>query len=342
MRSHFITVLQEYLKSTQTKFKENRIANSLRREFPDSIKKNIANLERYLVKGSPGNGRWVACPWIAILDLLVTDTTQKGYYPVYIFSQDMTGFYLTLNQGVTSVSQEVKTGYRDVLRQRAKLYQKQIKIEFDRFTMEPINLKKNNKTSSSLPGDYEAGNIISKYYPATTVPSEDVLLDDLREMLIIYENLVDANNLTSVTKDEENEIDSIRKSKRSETQKQRLINARLGQGEFRKDVVAIEKECRITKISDLAFLVASHIKPWSKSNDDEKLDGNNGLLLSPHVDKLFDKGFISFTEEGKVLIKDEAKDVYIAWNLKDVNVGSFNKKQQKYLAYHRKKYGFEA
>lgn len=85
------------------------------------------------------------------------------------------------------------------------------------------------------------------------------------------------------------------------TQQIQLIKARLGQGLFRSRVAVIEPFCRVTGIDDLRFLVASHIKPWSKSTDAERLDGKNGLLLAPHIDLLFDRGFISFSSDGDVI-----------------------------------------
>jgi hypothetical protein len=70
--------------------------------------------------------------------------------------------------------------------------------------------------------------------------------------------------------------------------------SRRGQGKSRTNVQMIEKFCRVTKIQDSELLIASHIKPWKDSDDKEKIDGDNGRLLSPHVDKLFKSGLISF------------------------------------------------
>lgn len=78
------------------------------------------------------------------------------------------------------------------------------------------------------------------------------------------------------------------------TQRSQVIQARIGQGLFRSRVAEIEPCCRVTGIYDERFLIASHIKPWSKSNNEERLDGNNGLLLAPHIDRLFDKGYLTF------------------------------------------------
>lgn len=134
----------------------------------------------------------------------------------------------------------------------------------------------------------------------------------------------------------------IRNRKIPQTEKEQLIKARRGQGVFRKRVEQLENSCRMTGIKDIQLLVASHIKPWKDSNDEEKLDGNNGLLLSPHVDKLFDAGWISFSDSGKVLCRDKnVTQTMKVWGLRpNVRVGSFNRKQQFYLKFHRAKWLF--
>jgi putative restriction endonuclease len=121
------------------------------------------------------------------------------------------------------------------------------------------------------------------------------------------------------------------------TQKQQMVLARRGQGIFKANVRLNEAACRVTGVNDLRLLIASQIKPWSKSSDKEKLDGCNGLLLSPHVDRLFDRGLISFEDNGE-LIRSPRLDpeIWDAWGLGDVhNVGAFSDKQRTYLAYHR-------
>jgi hypothetical protein len=76
-------------------------------------------------------------------------------------------------------------------------------------------------------------------------------------------------------------------------ERHQLVKSRRGQGVFRDNVESREPKCRITGVSNPRYLRASHIKPWRKSSDIEKIDGNNGLMLAPHVDFLFDRGFIS-------------------------------------------------
>lgn len=87
------------------------------------------------------------------------------------------------------------------------------------------------------------------------------------------------------------------------TSKQQLLQARIGQGLFRARVQDYEKACRLTNIQNPRLLIASHIKPWRVCvTATERLDGANGLLLAPHVDYLFDRGFISFENDGEVLL----------------------------------------
>jgi hypothetical protein len=122
-----------------------------------------------------------------------------------------------------------------------------------------------------------------------------------------------------------------------ETEKEQLVKARRGQGLFRLRVEAIESACRLTHTADKRFLVASHIKPWRLSDNVEKLDGNNGLLIAPHVDRLFDQGWISFSDDGAILCADAGiKSLMKQWGLApESNVGRFNEQQRQYLAFHR-------
>jgi hypothetical protein len=89
----------------------------------------------------------------------------------------------------------------------------------------------------------------------------------------------------------------------SDTERKSVIAARRGQGVFRADLEKIERACRLTGITTPSLLKAGHIKPWRACvTAKERLDGMNGLLLTPDADHLFDRGFISFENEGKVRI----------------------------------------
>lgn len=123
----------------------------------------------------------------------------------------------------------------------------------------------------------------------------------------------------------------------TETEKLALVRSRRGQGIYRKNLEGYEKQCRVTGVSNPRHLRASHIKPWRASNNFEKLDGNNGFLLSPHIDHLFDRGYISFTDEGDILVSSLAdRNTIERWEIDlSINVGSFRPEQLPYLAFHR-------
>ena len=135
------------------------------------------------------------------------------------------------------------------------------------------------------------------------------------------------------------------------TERQAVIQARRGQGRFRANVEAVERHCRLTKITNPTLLIASHIKPWrSCKTANERLDGMNGLLLTPDADLLFDRGFITFEDEGDVIVSPR----FDSEDLRRLGLGdlvmhrlgfgeaqrpwqteAFGERQRQYLAYHR-------
>lgn len=125
----------------------------------------------------------------------------------------------------------------------------------------------------------------------------------------------------------------------SETEKSSLILARRGQGIFKRNVAQIEHACRVTKVDRPEHLIASHCKPWRDSSNEERLDGENGLLLTPSIDHLFDRGFISFDDGGTLLISPVAHRPSLERmgvpTDKLLKVGQFSSGQRKYLDFHR-------
>lgn len=138
---------------------------------------------------------------------------------------------------------------------------------------------------------------------------------------------------------DDDEEDAIRgKSQSGATSAKQLIEARRGQGVFRANVWANEKSCRVTGVSDPKHLRASHIKPWCKSDDSEKIHGANGLMLAPHVDHLFDRGYISFEDDGTMKLSPDLSNLILStWAIPfPKNVGVFKPAQRSFLAYHRR------
>jgi len=121
------------------------------------------------------------------------------------------------------------------------------------------------------------------------------------------------------------------------TEKHVLATARVEQGIYKEQVRHFEPSCRLTGLSDSKYLIASHMRPWRDSNNTERLDGHNGLLLSPHVDHLFDRGLITFENSGQVAVSVEMNsEVPQLWQLDLTREGKrFNREQVTYLEYHR-------
>ena len=145
----------------------------------------------------------------------------------------------------------------------------------------------------------------------STLNTEDNLADDLNE---INEN-----------------------SKTTKTQKQILTEARIGQGKYKKELVELWKCCSLSGYSNSSLLIGSHIKPWSRcENDFEKLDKFNGLLLSPNLDKLFDNGLISFKNNGHVIVSNNlAQKDLDYFNISFDSQIEFFSENLKYLKFHR-------
>ena len=124
-----------------------------------------------------------------------------------------------------------------------------------------------------------------------------------------------------------------------ETERLAIIRARNGQGLFKERVSKIETRCRLTGVENPVHLVASHCKPWRDSTNEERLNGENGLLLTPSIDHLFDRGFIGFEDSGKLIISPVAHRPSLQRmgidTMKVVNVGGFTGGQKQFLDFHR-------
>ena len=100
------------------------------------------------------------------------------------------------------------------------------------------------------------------------------------------------------------EEEKKKETKAEEKKSQEIRKARDGQGKYREQLLEQCRYCPITMISDERLLIASHIKPWAASDDVEKVDPYNGYMLSPMIDKLFDRGFITFTENRHIVLSE--------------------------------------
>lgn len=118
--------------------------------------------------------------------------------------------------------------------------------------------------------------------------------------------------------------------------KKAIINARVNQGRFRDLLLERYNRCCLCGVENTALLIASHIKPWVESEPKEKLDVNNGFLMCPNHDRLFDKGYITFDDEGKIIVSNRLKDndrVFL--NVNSTMYIELSESNKKYLKFHR-------
>jgi len=132
--------------------------------------------------------------------------------------------------------------------------------------------------------------------------------------------------------------EQINKKIIAQVEQNKLIKARSGQGEYRKKLLAECPFCPITMVSDDRLLIASHIKPWVLADDFEKIDPKNGFMLTPTFDRLFDRGFLTFTDDKKTILSPFlSKMTYSKLGISDnkiiTNLPILGR--EKYLEFHR-------
>ncbi|MDZ5606123.1 DUF3578 domain-containing protein [Bacillus pseudomycoides] len=175
LRKKFLTVMHEYLKARTEKFAGHKLGSVVRNEMTTEITRlPFIDHNQYVVTGSVGQGNWAAVPWLAIMNKDITTSTQRGYYIVYLFSEDMKKLYLTLAQGVTETSKEEMEEIKQEIRQHIHM---STKVKKD----DGIFLG----TSSKAKG-YANSTAAYIVYDVNQMPSEAELVEDLKEMLSYY------------------------------------------------------------------------------------------------------------------------------------------------------------
>lgn len=123
----------------------------------------------------------------------------------------------------------------------------------------------------------------------------------------------------------------------TETERAAIMKARVGQGRFREELIDYWHGCSISAFPRYEILIASHIRPWKRSDNLQRLDVFNGLLLLPNYDKLFDKGYVSFGDDGKIIYSPylpESDRVLLGMD-DAIHLLWLDDKHKQYLAYHR-------
>jgi hypothetical protein len=184
LRSLITQILAGWPTATHEQFKDHPIAKIIRQDFKDEISSIISNqYSDYIISGSAGAGNWANVPWLSILNPRITETTQAGIYPVYLFCADGSGVYLSLMQGTTAPQQRLGKAQADI---QAATYATKIRKELVELA-EWGGLEIDLKANTSLGKSYEKAQIAAKFYPASAIPSDEQLQADLLHAMSLYE-----------------------------------------------------------------------------------------------------------------------------------------------------------
>lgn len=188
---------KEYIKSTSEHFKDHEIATFIRSNLPETLySTSNVDTEKYKITGSPGKGRWATIPWVSIFNVDITTSATSGFYIVYLYRADMSGVYISFNQGWTYYMQKygTKIGREKALTVASSVlsYLDHIPEQFD---TKPIDLA----SEANLAKGYEATHILGRYYDFNDLPTNDVFEQDLQDMLEFYEGIASAIGKKTVT-----------------------------------------------------------------------------------------------------------------------------------------------
>lgn len=180
----FNFVLNNYINGYKNAERTDPNFDVITHQIPATISTLLFSRNDLLIAGSCGIGQKTDYPWIAIFNKNITSSAKRGIYIVYLYKKDMSGFYLSLNQGITYFTNTFKRKKYDNARKVADYFKNEIGDNY--FDKNDIDL---GASSGSLGYGYQETNIISKYYAKDSF-SDNELEQDLKRMLAIYDELV--------------------------------------------------------------------------------------------------------------------------------------------------------
>jgi 5-methylcytosine-specific restriction protein A len=164
-------------------------------EVPTLLGAVIADSPTYALAGSVGQATWAETPWVAIFNRLVTESAQRGHYLVALFHPDGSGFFLSLNQGITAVREE-GGNYIERLREGAKRLQGFLSDD-DVIELELGELDLTATTSRTR--GYKAGNVVALWFSTDEMPHDAVIAGHLWRFLSLYTKTIAGENAVHVT-----------------------------------------------------------------------------------------------------------------------------------------------
>jgi hypothetical protein len=179
IREKLLYIMNNYVSAKAQPFGGNALGSYVRNDVPKEFQKLPCLNDKYVVTGSVGQGNWASVPWIAIMNKEITTSTQRGYYIVYLFSEDMSRLYLTLAQGVTETTKEEMLKRKQEIRDHVEM-RASIKKDNDLYLGE-----------SSKAKGYALSTAAYIEYLKDEMPSEGDLVEDLESMISYYEKYID-------------------------------------------------------------------------------------------------------------------------------------------------------
>jgi hypothetical protein len=291
----------------------------------DEIKLAVTNnLSNLIVKYSSGSGNNPKTPIVYFYDKRETTKGTEGVYCVLLFrclpDKDTFGeVVLALSQGEEVLKAEKPKTFQLELNENAKSI-----CESHCHSLKKLGFKLSNEEELGSPS-----RIVEKTFNISTLKSDQEIVADIKTILKTYTQFVDVKmSDNQLSRD----LADIKGTSRTQ-----LIEARLGQGKYRKDLFSVWKgQCCMSGCEQAVLLRASHIKPWRSCTDKERLDPMNGLLLVPNLDVVFDQGYISFDADGEIVISNELDaDSINILNIPKKFRLSLNQEQGRFMEYHR-------
>jgi len=186
-------IILEYQPARNERFKNHPLQKYINNDVKKIVSKALGDSNSfYKVDASPGKGRWAFNTWITIMHPQVTKTAQSGYYPVYLFSDDSKTILFSLGQGYTKVKEKYGTKLaKQLFTARASTLRSKIPeaSNFFQTNLDSITLRENDPVKER----WVDSSAFGKAYNLNNFPSEKIIIEDLNNMIMLYEKLVDLN-----------------------------------------------------------------------------------------------------------------------------------------------------
>jgi 5-methylcytosine-specific restriction protein A len=280
-----IRIGKEYPNAREQPLRAHPLAEFIKKELPETIAPALLGFDGFRAEGSPGKGNWAKAPWLAVFDSLVTNTAQRGYYPVYLFTGPLDAVYLSFNQGVRGLRLDLGMvsarkrlqGTAAILLARARKLSSAA-----RFSPERIELELSDDNYQL----YEQGHVLGLRYELAALPANSELLSDLTDMLRLYAAVTQAGGdeeFDSESPSEESEPTELEEAKRFRLHRRYERNSKLAAEAKRIhgsacQVCGFEYSGKYPGIGE-GFIEAHHRVPLS-----ELLKSSGSRWLSPKDD----------------------------------------------------------